>query len=249
MKRYRLKGIALEVDGRAFGEGDILVADQDAPAEVLAARRQAGTAELVDEDGLTPEALAAVEALKSARSIAIRALVDCMRMAIAAGPSACRRLQLDADQQVAVLLGGDEDFTDFEDLGEEVVRLAALATSDPHPDPQAPAPAPAGEGALSPAGDEAAGAEPGQVGQVPEAVGVTPPAADDTPPEQGGVNGDPAAERSAAGEPVTVADQAPEQTGSAGEGGLPASDAAPAVKPKPAGRNSGGGSSKPKAQK
>lgn len=235
MRRFRLTDIDLEIDGRRFAVGEEVEADVDVPAELLEARRAAGTAELV-----VAEASAELLDLLAAHLQAVRvvsSMFDQVVVLVEAGGAAERAALLEHLQSVAGV----------PEIGVNA-RLQALleqALNDTQPSD----PAPAGE-TESPAeaGDQSGGEAAGDPAP-PETAGAEhPPAVDgNSPPQEGAVSGEPAAGQPVAGEPAHIAEQTPAQTGAAGDGGQPAPAPAPAAQPKAGARKSGGGSSKKKA--
>lgn len=234
MRRFRLTEIDLELDGRKFAVGEEVEADVDVPAALLEARQAAGTAELVGG-----AASAEVAELLAAHLQAVQVTVSLLEQVIAlveAGGAADRAALL-AHMQAASARPAMAAHRRLTVLLEQAIN--DTQPSDPAPAGATDSPAEAGDQS----GGEAAG-DPAP----PETAGGHPlPAVDgDSPPEEGGVSGDLAAGRPAAGEPVHTAEQAPAQTGAAGDGGQTAPASAEAA-PKPAARTGGGTSKKKKA--
>lgn len=233
MRRFRLTEIDLELDGRKFAVGEEVEADVDVPAALLEARQAAGTAELVGG-----AASAEVSELLAAHLQAVQVTVSLLEQVIAlveAGGAADRAALLAHVEALAFTPGLASD---------RLTVLLEQALNDTQPSDPAPA---GGTDSPAEAGDQSGGEAAGDPAP-PETAGGHPlPAVDgDSPPEEGGVSGDLAAGRPAAGEPAHTAEQAPAQSGAAGDGGQTAPAAAEA-EPKPAARTGGGTSKKKKA--
>lgn len=234
MRRFRLKDLPLRYNGRRFEAGAVLTAD-DAPLELLEARLAAGTADL---DG--GEASAELLDLLAAHLQAVRIIGGLFVQVIdlvERGGAADRAAFLEHLQAIAL-------HADPAEARERMQALLEQAINDTQPSD----PAPAGE-TESPAeaGDQSGGEAAGDPAP-PETAGAATPAVDgNSPPQEGAVSGEPAAGQPAAGEPAHIAEQAPAQTGAAGDGGQPAPAPAPAAQPKAGVRKSGGGSSRKKA--
>lgn len=100
MRRIRLTHIGLDFDGLSFPEGADLVVGEDVSEAVAALRVAAGTAEVLDDDGVTFAFVAAAEAWTLAAAKADAALTVLLDL-VEAGGAAERRWFFDLKSEAA----------------------------------------------------------------------------------------------------------------------------------------------------
>ena len=120
MRRIRLTHIGLDCDGKSFPEGAELIVGEDVSETVAASRVAAGTAEVLDDAGVTFAFVQAAEAWVQAAAQAAVALTALLDQVEAGGPAE-RRWFFDIKSEGAL---------DGDDFGRRITDILAMLGQD-----------------------------------------------------------------------------------------------------------------------